>query len=73
MDLVCLLETRVKVDKTQEIRNQRLHGWEFLHNCAYAYNGRTWMLWKDFVHVQLIEATDQSITSYEEFNSKKFI
>ena len=31
------------------------------------------MLWKDFVQVQLIEAIDQSKTSWVEFNSKKFI
>ena len=73
ISLVCLLETRVKMPKMQEIMGKMFAGWSCVHNYEYARNGRIWMIWKDVVKVSLISATDQSITSWVDYDSKKFV
>ena len=47
VEVVCLLETRVKKNKMQEIISNKFPGWRFLHNYDYAYNRRIWLLWQD--------------------------
>ena len=61
-NLVCLLETRIKQNKMQNIFNRQFSGWKLLHNYTEAYNGRIWFLWKDTLQVNLIASTSQSIT-----------
>ena len=66
ISFVCLIETRVKQNKMQEIINKHFPRWHILHNYDYAQNGRIWMLWDDSLKVDLIAVSDQCITSYVE-------
>ena len=40
VDMVCLLETRVKEHKIQSIVDKWFAGWKLLHNYSYALNER---------------------------------
>ena len=62
VDLVCLLETRIKEHKMQVNNNRLFLGWHLFHNYSTAYNGRIWMLWKGNMKVKLVDDTNQSIT-----------
>ena len=69
IQVVCLLETRVKENKCQSIKDRHFQGWSLLHNYMTAYNGRIWILWKEQVHVDLVVSTDQCITCSVSFDS----
>ena len=62
IDLVCLLETRIKQHNMQRIHNQHFFGWKLLHNYEEAHNGRIWFMWKDTLQVSLVASSNQSIT-----------
>ena len=68
----CLLETRVKQHKMQEIVNKPFAGWSLFHNYSEAYNGRIWMLWNGDTQVDLYAITDQSITCRIQQDHKTF-
>ncbi|XVE57592.1 hypothetical protein DITRI_Ditri04bG0102500 [Diplodiscus trichospermus] len=73
ISLVCLLETRVKKPNMQVIYSKQFAGWNIYDNYNYAVNGRIWMLWKDEVNVEVINCTDQSISSIIEMQNRKFL
>ena len=58
IQVVCLLETRVKEIKSQSIIDKHFQGWSLLHNYLTAYNGRIWFLWKEQVQVDLVASAD---------------
>ena len=72
VNLVCLLETRVKENKMKEIVDKWFPNWSCLQNYSYAVNGRIWLLWKDAFQVSLSAATDQSIIVNIKFDSQSF-
>ena len=72
VNFVCLLETRVKQCKLQQILNRHFLGWKLFHNYSEALNGRIWVLWNGGMQVDLVASTDQSITCKIEVNSKTF-
>lgn len=56
MDIVVLLETRVKKDKATRISGKIYRGWEHINNYASAVNGRVWVNWNPrSVQVSIIE------------------
>ena len=71
--LVCLVETRVKENKSQSIVDRLFNGWGMLHNYSAAYNGRIWILWDNSIRVNLIASNDQCITCNVSYDSKQFI
>ena len=62
MNIVCLLETRVKEHKMQTTVQNQFSGWNFIQNYAEAPNGRIWMLWNGDINVSILAVTDQCIT-----------
>ena len=62
INLVCLLETRVKQNKMTDIIQTRFPNWNVLHNYSEAYNGRIWILWTSAMTVNMLASSDQSIT-----------
>ena len=72
IQVVCLLETRVKEIKSQSIIDKHFQGWSLIHNYLTAYNGRIWFLWKEQVQVDLVALTDQCITCNISFGSFQF-
>ena len=70
--IVCLLETRVKENKSRSIIDRHFQRWSMLHNYVSAYNGRIWILWKDQVQVEVIDSTDQCITCSISFDTYQF-
>ena len=70
--IVCLLETRVKENKKQEIVDKWFAGWRLLQNYSHALNGQIWLLWRDYCQVSLVDTTDQSITINTQYDSHFF-
>ncbi|XVE56052.1 hypothetical protein DITRI_Ditri03aG0206000 [Diplodiscus trichospermus] len=68
--LVCLLETRVKQHKMQEIVDRHFPGWGIIHDYSLAPNGRIWMLWNGNLQVDLADITDPSITCRIQIDSQ---
>ena len=61
-NIVCLLETRVKENKSQSIVGKYFKGWKYANNYVSAINGRIWFLWKGKMQVDLIDSMDKCIT-----------
>ncbi|MDV3166622.1 MAG: hypothetical protein Q8807_03105 ['Waltheria sp.' little leaf phytoplasma] len=62
VDVVFLLETRVKYSKMGSIVERWFKGWSYLHNYDHAVNGRIWVLWKSSVDIRVLDMNDQCIT-----------
>lgn len=45
VNIICLVETRVKKDKAQNIKNAVLPGWNLIHNYDMHWLGRIWVCW----------------------------
>ena len=61
IQIVCLLEARVKENNSQAIIARHFQGWKWLHNYSSAYNGKIWILWNDQQQVDLVDTSAQSI------------
>ena len=72
VQMVCLLETRVKENKSQSIIDRHFKGWKWIHNYREAYNGRIWILWKDYMKVNLVDVNAQCITCDVIMGTKQF-
>jgi exonuclease III len=57
VNIICLVETRVKKDKAQNIKNAVLTGWNLIHNYDMHWLGRIWVCW------------DPGITSIKQLSS----
>ena len=72
INLVSLIETKVKENKINAIISKHFHGWQVAHNYSkVAYNGRIWLLWNG-LQVDLVDTMDQSITCCELFGMQRF-
>jgi hypothetical protein len=45
VSILCLIETRVKQDKAQEIVNALVPGWDWINNYGTHRLGRIWICW----------------------------
>ena len=54
INVVCLLETRVRHNKMLKIFNNQFSSWKLHHNYNDAPNGRIWFLWRDNLQVDLV-------------------
>lgn len=43
--IICLIETRFKVEKAENIEENIAPGWGFIQNYAIHYLGRIWISW----------------------------
>uniref|UniRef100_A0A2N9FNM3 Reverse transcriptase domain-containing protein n=1 Tax=Fagus sylvatica TaxID=28930 RepID=A0A2N9FNM3_FAGSY len=46
LSLICLVETRVRLENTHEVRESILPGWEFVFCCSDNGLGKIWLFWK---------------------------
>jgi exonuclease III len=44
--LICLIETRVKENKANRIRNSIVSDWDYIFNYDNHFLGRIWICWK---------------------------
>lgn len=59
VSFMCLLETRVKQGKKEEVL-EKICNWECLDNYKHSPNGRIWVVWdKQIVTVNLVKGNDQ--------------
>ncbi|XP_039038759.1 uncharacterized protein LOC120176401 [Hibiscus syriacus] len=63
VDVLCLLETRVKLEKSEAILKSKLFNWNICTNYDHAINGRIWMLWRKGIDISIIQASDHCITA----------
>lgn len=61
VDVMGVVETRVKVHKTGNILQKMVPDWKHCLNYPMAYNGRVWLLWKDHIQVQVLVVHEQFI------------
>ncbi|KAK8570568.1 hypothetical protein V6N13_032185 [Hibiscus sabdariffa] len=54
IDVVCLLETRIRECNACDILSGKFRGWSVVHNYGHAHNGRIWILSKDQWTVEVI-------------------
>ncbi|XP_039002041.1 uncharacterized protein LOC120128434 [Hibiscus syriacus] len=73
VDILCLMETRVKLEKSYELLTTSFENWNVLTNYDFVVNGRIWFLWRKGLDFSLCKATDQSITVKGLFNGAPFI
>lgn len=60
VDVICLLETRVRLGKeTKWLLKWR--AWNHASNTQFARNGRTWLFWKDGIRLNVLLKIDQLI------------
>ncbi|XP_039072037.1 uncharacterized protein LOC120219279 [Hibiscus syriacus] len=62
IDILCLLETRVKSEKSEAIFNSKFSSWNICTNYDHATNGRIWVMWRKDLNFAIIHVADQSIT-----------
>ena len=47
INLICLLETKIKENNMMSIINKHFQGWQVYHNYSNkACNGKIWFIWK---------------------------
>src|SRR4051812_44166104 len=63
-DIVCLLETKVKLEKMQSLADTVFQGWSLLHNYSNDSSGRIWILFKSNLVVNLHSSTAQVMHCY---------
>ncbi|XP_039069852.1 uncharacterized protein LOC120216531 [Hibiscus syriacus] len=63
VDVLCLLETRVKRDKSEVILNSKLYNYNVCTNYNHAINRRIWILWRKGIDLSIIQVSGQSITA----------
>ncbi|KAE8681229.1 hypothetical protein F3Y22_tig00111338pilonHSYRG00418 [Hibiscus syriacus] len=73
VDILCLLETRVKTENSVNILHSRFGDWGMITNYDSASNGRIWFLWKIGIDISFCHSTSQSITVKCNFNNEQFI
>ncbi|XP_038991297.1 uncharacterized protein LOC120114449 [Hibiscus syriacus] len=73
VDILCLLETRVKVDKSKDIFHSKLINWNVSSNYDFANNRRIWILWKKNIDLSTIQVSDQIISVKGQFLGQSFV
>jgi hypothetical protein len=48
IDLICLLETRVKIHNADKVRSCIVPNWDYVYNYDQHTLGRIWICWKHF-------------------------
>ena len=62
LDLVCILETRVRFSNKDRIFNSILPGWSFFHNYDQALLGRIWICGNpEKVSIDIVHSMDQAM------------
>ena len=62
VNLVCLVETRVREEKAGEIVNSFLPGWKFCFPVSQHGLGRIWVMWReDMFSIQICQTIPQAI------------
>ncbi|GMI83892.1 hypothetical protein HRI_002058500 [Hibiscus trionum] len=61
VDILCLLETRVKEGNAVDIVNSHFQGWELFNNYEHAVNGRVWILSRGCWSVRMVSSSAQFI------------
>lgn len=65
IDMLTILENRVKEQKAESIIGKIAKGWAWHANYHYSNRGRIWVMWDiDKIDFQLISMTDQIIHGY---------
>ena len=62
MKFGCILETRVKKRKVDNIMKSNFRDWSLMTNYECSQGGRIWVLWRDSIVMTPVYKTDQMIT-----------
>lgn len=58
----CILETRVKEKKAEDMLDSVFRGWSHMMNYEYSQGGRIWLVWREGVRMTPVYKSDQLIT-----------
>ncbi|XVF68896.1 hypothetical protein PTKIN_Ptkin11bG0037800 [Pterospermum kingtungense] len=70
--IVCLLETHIKEHNSQAVIDKFYCEWNWLHNYSKAYNGRIWLIWRNYIKVYSIAIIDQCVCCKVSFHDTDF-
>ncbi|XP_039011021.1 uncharacterized protein LOC120140024 [Hibiscus syriacus] len=62
MDVFCLLETRVKAEKSINILGRKFDNWNVCINYDFAINDMIWILWRKGIEFSVCHVFEQNIT-----------
>ena len=62
MKFGCIIETRVKEQKSVDVLNSVFSNWSSMTNYEYSQGGRIWLVWRDTVRMTPVYKTEQMIT-----------
>lgn len=60
--LVGLLETKIKMNKIEQVAATLFGGWKYLTNLDHHYNGRIWITWKPDQYHLVPVSMNQAVT-----------
>lgn len=58
----CILETKVKQNRTDRVMHSMLQDWNLVLNYEFSRRGRIWVVWSNDVKLQVISKSGQMIT-----------
>ncbi|XP_019248332.1 PREDICTED: uncharacterized protein LOC109227587 [Nicotiana attenuata] len=75
VEVMGLVETRVKENKAKRIAQKIAKDWKVQYNYNCAYNGRIWLLWKPHIHIQILMVDAQFVHCEveEQISQKKWL
>lgn len=62
MEFGCLLDTRVKENKANQIVSSMFQGWSFINNYEFNRKGRIWVVWSPQVRLTPVFTSSQIVT-----------
>ncbi|XP_039050258.1 uncharacterized protein LOC120191366 [Hibiscus syriacus] len=62
-EIICLLETRVKEIKAQNVMTQFVEEWSYCWNYSCLDNGRIWVLWRKNLQCSVLKVEDHFIST----------
>lgn len=68
----CILETKVKENKSVKILNFAFCNWSHMANYECSVGGRIWLFWRDSVHISPVFKTDNLSLYLLRFMMKKY-
>jgi hypothetical protein len=62
LSIICLIETRVKINKAEKVKDCIVPGWDYIFNYDQHFLGRIWICWKKSDYeVLVLDKSEQSI------------
>jgi hypothetical protein len=63
VDIICLVETRVRVENAENIKENVVPDWGFIHNYGSHILGKIWICWNlEIMNITTIQEHEQAVS-----------